>query len=114
MPVHQRQADRGIGVEHLLGRDDLDLDRVDVEPQLVERDVLDRVMDLAQLVEIPFGPVNSRVPIAGDLVLDLAVARASGMDAPFGEELVEHREDLRRIGDPPHREMLRAPAATSL
>ena len=35
MPIHQRQADRGIGVEHLLGGDDLDLDRIDVEPQFV-------------------------------------------------------------------------------
>ena len=36
--IHQRHADRGIGVEHLLGRDDLDLVRVDVEAKVVERD----------------------------------------------------------------------------
>jgi hypothetical protein len=32
--VAQRQAGRGIGVEHLLGRDDLDLVRIGVQPEL--------------------------------------------------------------------------------
>src|ERR1700690_998486 len=51
-----------------------------------------------------FGPVKSGVPIATGFLV-LAVARASGTDAPFGKEFVEHREDLRRVADPPHREM---------
>ena len=48
MLVHQRQADRGVGIEHLLGGDHLDLHRIDIEPEFVERDPLDRVIDLAQ------------------------------------------------------------------
>src|SRR5579862_2920266 len=56
-----------------------------------------------------FGPVKSGVAGAmSDFVFDLrvVVASVSGTDAPFGEEFVEDREDLRRIADPPHREML--------
>src|SRR5947199_4978771 len=33
------------------------------------------------------------------------VASALGTDASLGKQLVEHREDLRRLVDPPHREM---------
>ena len=90
MPVHQRQPGRGIGIEHLLGGDDLDLQRVDVEPHLVEGDALDRVMHLPRPPKSQFGPVKSGVPAGDRLVLDLAVARASGTDAPFGKEFVEH------------------------
>src|SRR6516162_1609411 len=51
--VHQRQADRSVGVEHLLRRDHLSLDGIDVEAQLVQRDTLDRIIDLAQCRKIP-------------------------------------------------------------
>ena len=51
--VHQRQADRGVSVEHLLGGDHLDLDRINVEPEFLDRDPLDRVIDLAKRREIP-------------------------------------------------------------
>jgi len=60
VPVHQRQADRGIGIEHLLGGDDLDLHRVDVEPEVVERDPLDRLIGSAQRPEIPIGASEQR------------------------------------------------------
>src|SRR5271154_1013561 len=56
-----------------------------------------------------FEPVKSGVPAWIDVfALDfgLVAARVSGTDAPFGEEFVEYREDLRRIADSPHREML--------
>src|SRR5665213_3442207 len=54
-----------------------------------------------------FGPVKSGIPAAaGGLDLGLVAARVSGTDAPFGEEFVEDRENLRRIADPPHRKML--------
>src|SRR5215510_8653445 len=54
-------------------------------------------------------PVNSGVPLADSgLRLDfgLASTSVSGTDAPFGKEFMEHREDLRRIADSPHGEML--------
>ena len=60
MPIHQRQADRGVGVEHLLGGDDLDLNRIDIEAEFVERDPLDRVVGLAQRREIPVGTGEER------------------------------------------------------
>src|SRR6202035_1976279 len=53
MAIHERQADRRVSVEHLLGRNHLDLDRIDIEPDLVERDPLDGVVDPAQPGVIP-------------------------------------------------------------
>src|SRR6516225_317272 len=53
MTVHQRQADRGVGVEHLLGSDHLDLDGIDVEAEVIQRDPLNRIIDLAQCGKIP-------------------------------------------------------------
>jgi hypothetical protein len=47
MAVHQRQADRGVGIEHLLGGDHLNLDGIDVEAEFIESDPLDRVVDPA-------------------------------------------------------------------
>ena len=46
-------ADGGIGIEHLLGADHLHLDRIGIKLQLVDRDVLDRVIGPLQGVEIP-------------------------------------------------------------
>jgi hypothetical protein len=54
VPVHQRHAVGGVGVEHLLGGDDLDLVGVDIEAEIVERDVLDRVVGPVEQVEVPF------------------------------------------------------------
>ena len=51
--IHQRHADRGIGVEHLLGGDHLHLHRIDVEPQLLLRHRLDDVVGMRQGSEIP-------------------------------------------------------------
>ena len=42
--VEQRHADRGIGVQHLFGADDLDLVRVAVQPEFLDRDLLDGVV----------------------------------------------------------------------
>ena len=53
--VIQRHADRGVGVEHLLGGDDLDLVRIDVEAEFGERDILAGVVDALQRREIPVG-----------------------------------------------------------
>ena len=53
--IHQRHAQRRIGVEHLLGRDDLDLIGIDVELQFVDRDVLDRLEDAIERLKAPFG-----------------------------------------------------------
>jgi hypothetical protein len=52
--IEHRHADRGVGVQHLLGADHLHLDRIGVQLQLVDRDVLDRVERPLQGVEVPF------------------------------------------------------------
>ncbi len=54
MVVHQRHAERGIGVQHLLGRDHLDLVGIDVELEIVQRDLLDRLVGAVERGEIPF------------------------------------------------------------
>ena len=51
--VEQRHADRGIGVQHLLGGDDLDLVGIDVEPEFGSRDLLAGIVDALQRREIP-------------------------------------------------------------
>lgn len=56
--VHERHADRGIGVEHLFGGDDLQLVRVDAEAHFFERDLLDRVVSTRQRRKIPVGPLE--------------------------------------------------------
>ncbi|MHC2561830.1 hypothetical protein ACVIVD_003824 [Bradyrhizobium liaoningense] len=53
--VEQGHADRGIGVQHLLGRDDLDLVRIDVEPEILQRHLFAGIGDALQGVEIPIG-----------------------------------------------------------
>ena len=58
--VEQRHADRRIGVEHLLGADHLDLVRIDVEPQFVDRDLLDRVVMRWMVSKSQSAPSNSR------------------------------------------------------
>jgi len=63
MPVHQRQADRRVGIEHLLGGDHLDLVGIDVEPELAERDLLDRRMNALQNGKIPVGPLEQRLAV---------------------------------------------------
>ena len=60
VPVHQRHADRGIGVEHLLGGDDLDLIGIDVEPELAEGDLAHRIVDPSRISsKFHSGPSNS-------------------------------------------------------
>ena len=54
MAVHQRHAERGIGIEHLLGRDDLDLAGIDVELEVFDRDLLDFAVDAVERGKIPF------------------------------------------------------------
>lgn len=51
--VEQRHADGGVGIQHLLGGDDLDLVRIDVEPEILHRHRLAGVGDALQGVEIP-------------------------------------------------------------
>src|ERR1700722_9163514 len=53
MLIHQRHADRGIGVEHLLEGNHLDLVGVNVELKLVQRNRADRIIGPPQAVEIP-------------------------------------------------------------
>ena len=56
--VEQRHADRGIGVQHLLGGDDLDLVGIDVEPEFGARDLLAGVVDALQGRKIPIGSLE--------------------------------------------------------
>jgi hypothetical protein len=58
VPVHQRHADRGVGIEHLLCRDDLDLVGVDIEPELTQRDVTHRIVGLADQIEAPLRAIE--------------------------------------------------------
>ena len=60
VPVHQRHADRGVGIEHLLGRDNLDLVGIDVESELAQRDVAHRIIGLADQIEAPLRPIKQR------------------------------------------------------
>lgn len=53
MLVEERHAGRGVGVEHLLGGDDLDLIGECIEPELLVRNVRDRVVDALDRAEIP-------------------------------------------------------------
>src|SRR5262249_19623147 len=55
MLVEQGHADRGIGIEHLLGGDDLDLVGINVESELAERNLLARLVHALQDGEIPVG-----------------------------------------------------------
>ena len=64
MPVHQRHADRGVGIEHLLGGDDLDLVGIDVEAELAQRDLAHRVVDLLDQLESPLRPVEQGAHVA--------------------------------------------------
>ena len=64
MLVEQRHADRRIGVEHLLGGDDLDLVRVGVEAEFPGRDRLDRVVDALDGPEVPVGALEEE-PLPG-------------------------------------------------
>ncbi|MEY9665001.1 hypothetical protein ABIE80_003709 [Bradyrhizobium diazoefficiens] len=51
--VEQGHADRRVGIQHLLGGDDLDLVRIDVEPEIVLRHLLTGIGDALQGVEVP-------------------------------------------------------------
>ena len=53
MAIQQRHSGRRIGVEHLLCRDDLDLVRIDVEAEIIDRHCLDSVVDALDRREIP-------------------------------------------------------------
>src|SRR5262245_12284556 len=58
MPVHQRHADRRIGIEHLLGGNHFDLIGIDIEAKLTQGDLAHGVVGLSQQVEIPFRAIE--------------------------------------------------------
>ncbi len=43
--IHARQADRGIGIQHLFGRDDLDAVGMNIKPKFTDADLLDSIVD---------------------------------------------------------------------
>ncbi len=58
--VHQRHGQRRIGVQHLLRRDDLDLVGIDVEAEILERDLLDRGIGAVEGGEVPICAVEQQ------------------------------------------------------
>src|ERR1700730_8419482 len=56
--VEQRHADGRIGIQHLLGGDDLDLVGVDVKPELGARYLLAGIVDALQHREVPVGSLK--------------------------------------------------------
>src|SRR6185437_1678678 len=65
--VEQRHPDRGVGVQHLLGADDLDLIGIDVEPELLERDALHCLVGALDGAELPVGTlVEQSIGSGGD------------------------------------------------
>ena len=63
--VHQRHAHGGVGIQHLFGRDDLDLVAVDVETDLLQRDPLEDVVGFLDQIEVPVRPVEQQLPGPG-------------------------------------------------
>lgn len=61
MLVHERHAHRRIGIQHLLGGDDLELIGVYVETEIFERDLLDGIVGARQCLEIPVGTLEQKV-----------------------------------------------------
>ena len=64
VPVHLRHSDRCVGVQHLLGGDDLDLVGVNVEPHLADRDFFDGGERLFQEVVVPLRALIERCDLA--------------------------------------------------
>ena len=62
VPVDHRHPDRRVGVEHLLGRDDLDLVGIDVEAEILFGNLRDRVVRASEAVEGPVGAVEEQFP----------------------------------------------------
>src|SRR4029077_3811533 len=54
MIVHQRHCKRGVSIEHLFGRNNLDLVGIDIELQIVQRNLLDRFVGAIERGEVPF------------------------------------------------------------
>ena len=100
--VEQRHADRGIGVEHLLGRDHLDLVRIDVEPQFADARSPRRRRGCAGASRNP-----SRRPRRGSSVEAAVMTRPSRCPCTALEQLVEHRKDLAAVADLAHRQAAR-------
>ena len=64
--VEQRHADRGIGVQHLLGGDDLDLVGIDVEPELGLRAISSQASWMrCRVGKSQSAPSNSRSALRG-------------------------------------------------
>ena len=53
--VHQRHANRRVGIEHLFGRNDLDLVGVEIQPQIVTGHHLYGIVNVSERVERPVG-----------------------------------------------------------
>jgi hypothetical protein len=75
--VEQGHADGGIGIEHLLGGDHLDLVGIDVESQLADADGLDGIMNALDRPEIPIRSMEEQAVVLDYAHGTLAPASAS-------------------------------------
>src|SRR5258705_7599297 len=97
MLVEQRHAGRGIGIQHLLCGDDLDLVRVDLEPQFRSRNLLAGIVDTLQLLELPVRSLKIGIRLSRSWRGFLLLAAAL-------KEVVKHRKDLAAVADLAHRQ----------
>ena len=102
--VADRQAVGGIGVEHLLGADDLDLVGIGVEAELVDGDLADLGVVFLDELERPLPAARNRVARA------IRPKGAPGSLRLPPEEIPQHRIDLAPLAHFAHREMLRGDA----
>ena len=106
--VEQRHADRGIGIQHLLGGDDLDLVGIDVEPEFGSARSPRRRRGCAAASGNP-----NPLPRTG-------ARRSSRHGAAFScfprrlKQIVEHRKDFAAVADLAHRQRRAARRARSL
>ncbi len=95
--VEQRHAGRGIGIQHLLRGDHLDLVRVGVEPEFGSRNLLARIVDTLQLRRSPTPLPQTGVRLSRswrDLLLFSATLK----------KIVKHGKDFAAVVDLAHRQ----------
>jgi hypothetical protein len=59
--IAERHPHRGIGIHHLLGGDDLDLVGVDIQPEVVHRNLADDLVVTLDHRERPFGRISNQL-----------------------------------------------------
>ena len=96
MLVEQRHASGGVGIQHLLGGDDLDLVGIDVEPEFGSRNLLAGIVDALQFGKSQSAPSNRR-PVV------MVMTRLSAVPTAL-KQIVEHGKNLAAVVDLAHRQ----------